>query len=105
MTPETKARMIDQLRDILKPGDTVNCVGRHTSRSGASRSVSLFAQIGPDLIELDEWAAPALGLSADRKHGGIRVYSTQDGVSVDAALAIVSSLGAALGYPLRHRWM
>lgn len=103
--PPQPAGLLAKLRDVLPPGATVFCVQRHTSRSGASRSVSLFAQVAGGLEELDALVAPALGLQLDRKHGGIRAYATQDGVYVDAGVVLVSKLAAALGYPLRHRQM
>lgn len=103
--PPQQALAVAKLRDILKPGDTVRCIGRHTSRSGASRSLSAFVQIGSDLIELDCLASLALDLPADRKHGGIRVYTAEDGVHVDAAAELVSRLAGAVGYPLRHAWL
>lgn len=98
-----KSQALARLREILRPGDTVHCVGRHTSRSGASRSVSLFVQIAGDLVPLDDLAALALGLQLDRKHAGIRVYGTEDGVTVDAGAILVSRLADAVGFPLQHR--
>lgn len=101
--PSQQAQALAKLREILKPGDTVHCVSRHTSRSGASRSVSLFVQVAGELLELDVLASPALGHQLDRKHGGIRVYTVCAGVHVDACVSLVSLLSAALGYPLRHK--
>lgn len=92
--PPDQAAALAKLRGILKPGDTVHAVMRHTSRSGASRSVSLF---GPDLTPLDELAAPALGEQLDRKHGGIRTYAP------DAGESLTQALSAVLGIPLQHR--
>jgi hypothetical protein len=103
--PPQQPEAVARLREILKPGDTVHCVKRHTSRSGASRSVSLFVSIAGELVELDMLAAVALGQPLDRKHGGLRVYTVNGGVFVDPGASLVSLLSNVLGYPLRHRGM
>lgn len=103
--PPQQTEAVAKLRGILKPGDTLHCIQRHTSRSGASCSVSLFVHLCGELLELDVLVAPALGLQLDRKHAGIRVYGTEDGVHVDAGAVLVSRLTAALGYTLRLRQM
>jgi hypothetical protein len=95
-----QAQALAKLREILRPGDTVHCVRRHTSRSGASRSVSLFVSIGGDLVELDTLAAPALAHQLDKKHGGIRSYMPE---YLDPGAALVDALAAALAFPLTHR--
>lgn len=105
MSDEAALQALVKLRDMLPPGATVHCVQRHTSRSGASRSVSLFAQVADELVGFDALAAPALGHQLDKKHGGIRVYSTVADVYMDAGAVLVSKLAAALGYPLQHRQM
>lgn len=91
-----QSEALARLREILRPGDTVSTIRRHTSRSGASCSVSLFAAFHDELQSLDHLAAPALALSLDRKHGGIRTHNGD-------SISLVNQLGEALGYQLRHR--
>ena len=78
-----------KLRELLKPGDTVNTILRHVSRSGMSRSISL---ISADMQELDYWASRVLGDSIDQKHGGIRI----GGCGMDMGFALVYNLSARL---------
>ncbi len=76
----------------LKPGDTVNTISRHTSRSGMSRSISLFASVSGELVELDYYASRVLGDSIDNKHGGIRI----GGCGMDMGFALVYNLSSRL---------
>lgn len=110
----------EELRDILKPGDTVCCLLRHCSRSGMRRHISLFA---PGTVDITYSAALAMG---DKRadDGGIKV----DGCGVDMGFALVYNLGRTLflegfavegcgrngdtsghdtdgGYALNHRWL
>ena len=80
-----------KLRELLKPGDTVNTILRHKSRSGMSRSISLIAMAsGP--LELDYWASRVLGDSIDQKHGGICIR----GCGMDMGFALVYDLSRRL---------
>lgn len=98
----SQSEALARLREILEPGDMVHTIRRHTSRSGVSCSVSLFAAFHDELQCLDHLAAPALGLSLDRKHGGVRCSCASTNTAADSA-ALVNQLGEALGYQLRHR--
>ena len=115
-----KARAREQLRAILKPGDTVACILRHCSRSGMRRHISLVTESMQDITFL---AAQAMGESrAD--DGGIKV----DGCGMDMGFSLVYNLGRVLfpegfavtgrgrngdtsgrdtdgGYALKHRWL
>lgn len=93
-TKEETEKALQQLREWLKPGDTVNCISRHTSRSGMSRSISLFAfpQGATEPAELDYFAARVLGESIDGKHGGIRI----GGCGMDMGFALVYNLSSRL---------
>lgn len=89
-TQQQKDDALKQLRELLKPGATVNCILRHKSRSGMSRSISLFA--GDQDITWQ--AARVLGESIDNKHDGIRM----GGCGMDMGFALVYNLSCAL-YP------
>jgi hypothetical protein len=93
-TNEQKTEALAKLREILQPGATVHCVLRHVSRSGMSRSISLFAfppgENSP--TDITYWAARALGESIDRKHDGIRI----GGCGMDMGFALVYRLSSVL---------
>lgn len=93
----TKAQIAERdeaiatLRKLLKPGDTVDCVLRHVSRSGMSRSISLFARGTDGPHDLTYLASRALGWRQD-KHGGMAV----DGCGMDMGFHAVYCLGRVL---------
>jgi hypothetical protein len=89
----TRDEAINKLRELLHPGDTVQTILRHVSRSGMSRSISPVIG-GEDVSYL---VAPAVGYSFDRRHGGVRV----SGCGMDAGFHLVYSLSRAL-YPDGH---
>lgn len=91
-TEDEKKQSLDKLREWLKPGDTVQCILRHKSRSGMSRSISLLAPVGGDILDLDYNVARALGESIDRSHGGIRM----GGCGMDMGFALVYNLSRVL---------
>lgn len=93
-TDEEKSQSLAKLREWLPPGATVQTILRHCSRSGMSRSISLVAQVGGELIDLDYHAARAMGDSIDNRHGGLRV----SGCGMDMGFHLVYNLSATL-YP------
>ena len=52
------------LREIIKPGDTIYTIVRHVSRSGMYRSISLFAMVGGELRDISLKAANGCAVSA-----------------------------------------
>lgn len=84
---------IEQLRKWLKPGDTVNCILRHRSSSGMSRSISLvISHPDGDVMDISYWASKAMNDKIDDKHGGIRI----GGCGMDMGFALVYNLGRTL---------
>lgn len=81
------------LRSILKPGDTVDCILRHVSRSGMYRSISLLQRGKDGPRDITRIAGLACGLKRDR-HDGLGV----GGCGMDMGFHVVYSLGRAL-YP------
>lgn len=76
-----------QLRKILKPGDTVNCILRHCSRSGMMRHISL--------LKGDEEITYYVALAMDEKRaddGSIKV----SGCGMDMGFHLVYNLGRIL---------
>jgi hypothetical protein len=111
-----------ELRKLLKPGQTVYCILNHVSSSGMSRSISLA--IGGkkgEIRKLDYLVATARGEHIDEKHGGLKV----SGCGMDMGFHLVYSLGRMLwpngtrkphstrngapdrdgGYALRSTWI
>lgn len=112
-----RADAIEQLRGMLKPGDTVATILRHVSRSGMRRCISPVFN-GRDMSYL---VALAMNDRVSDRHGGI----VCDGCGMDMGLHLVYTLGATLwpngtpaphgvrngepdysgGYALKHRWL
>ena len=131
MTEQEKAR--EDLRQYLKPGDTVYTVLRHCSRSGMSRTVDVFIFRDNSPLRMSWQVAKAIGFTYDRKHEGVKV----GGCGMDVGFEVVYNLSHALfsegftcigdhcpsndhsngdrnytphvhksgGYALKHRWM
>lgn len=87
---------LEQLREIVKPGDTIYTILRHVTRSGMSRSVSAI-KIGKDgtTHELDWLIIQALDERMDRNHSGIKI----GGCGFDAGFELVYRLSMALYGP------
>ena len=79
-----------RLRDMVKPGDTVQTILRHVSRSGMMRSISPVID-GEDVSYL---VGPVLGLRFDQKNCGLRV----SGCGMDMGFSLVYELSYVL-YP------
>jgi hypothetical protein len=99
-----KEKAIADLRQWIQEGGTVYTILRHCSRSGLSRSISLFVIKDNQPIELDYWAAKAIDYKIDRKNGGLIVTGT----GMDMGFHLVYSLSYAMfgnGYKLNHKWI
>lgn len=84
----TKDEARKVLLDELKPGDTINCILRHVSRSGMSRSISLLKGDS----DITYYAALVLGDKIDQKNGGIKI----GGCGMDMGFSLVYNLGYCL---------
>ncbi|HXK18132.1 MAG TPA: hypothetical protein VNG33_10040 [Polyangiaceae bacterium] len=92
---------IKQLREVIKPGETLYTVLRHVSRSGMSRSISVM-QVKRN-GEIRDWTtlvAKAIGEKIDRTHDGIKI----GGAGMDMGFEVVYRLSSTLygrkrGYP------
>ena len=111
---------IEELRNILKPGDTVYTVLRHVSRSGMSRGIDLYCIKDNEPRWITGYAGKAIGTPQSLKdwhnEAGLRVH----GCGMDMGFHVVYSLSRALfpagfetghglnpdgGYALKHRWL
>lgn len=87
----------EELRKIIKPGDTVYCILRHVSRSGMQRVIDLHvmttdADGRPWLRPIGPYAARAMGDRYDYKRNGI----IASGCGMDMGFHLVYSLGYRL---------
>lgn len=104
VTQQEKQEALENLRRILKPGDTVFGIVRSVSRSGMSRTIDFFAfkakgddepgrkHCGEvDRFYLSGYIASALGYSRD-KWGAIKI----SGCGMDMVHHVVYNVGYAL---------
>lgn len=119
LAEESRARLLA----ILKPGDTVQCVLRHVSRSGMYRIIDFCKAEGGELVYLSGYMRN-LGIGdrpRNRSGDGIGV----SGCGMDMGFSCVYNLGHLLwpegtdaphgsrngepdscgGYALKHRWI
>jgi hypothetical protein len=82
-----KQEAITRLHEILKPGDTVQTILRHVSRSGMSRSISPVVN-GEDISYL----VVPLGYRFDKKNGGVKI----GGCGMDMGFHLVYNLSWAM---------
>ena len=88
-----KDEAIQELREILKPGDTVYCILRHVSRSGMMRAISpMIVQNGEAPWEITHLVCPATGRKFHQKHGGVKVH----GCGMDMGFELVYALSRTL---------
>jgi hypothetical protein len=112
---------IKELRELLKPGETVYTILRHVSASGMSRVIDLFIMRGNEPRRITWSVAQALGYAYDQKREGLRV----SGCGMDMGFHVVYSLARVIfndrviyqkkatgqvgsndaGYLLNQRWM
>jgi hypothetical protein len=91
-----------ELRQNLKPGDTVYTILRHVSQSGMSRSIDLLIIKDNRHWIISPLAAEILGMGLDHKHGGIKI----SGCGMDMGFELVYNLGRDLypdGYKVEGR--
>lgn len=106
---------IKQLREILKPGDTVYTILRHVSASGMSRGIDLYTIRDNRMQFLTGYAAHAIGWKWGEKAGIV-----VGGCGMDMGFHLVYTLSRTLfpdgfqdgqdnhkdgGYALRHEWL
>lgn len=86
-----KLAAISILRNMLKPGDEIDIILRHVSRSGMSRKISLFFK-GENITY---YAAQTLGENCTLEYRGNRVIN-MGGCGMDMGFACVYNLSSAL---------
>lgn len=84
---------IEDLRAIIKPGDTIYTVLRHVSRSGMYRAIDLFVMENNEPRWISHLAAKLLE-GYDNKHDACRA----SGCGMDMGFSLVESLSYQLYY-------
>lgn len=99
-TKTEQAEAINQLREILNPGDTVHTVLRHVSSSGMTRHISVVIVRDGEPVDISWSVARAMGwtLAETRStNRGVKV----GGCGMDMGFHLVYSLSRTL-YPEGH---
>lgn len=111
----------NELRAMLKPGDTVYTRLGHCSRSGMMRVIDVLVIRDNEPRRITWLVCQATGTTYNEKHEGARM----DGCGMDMGFALVYELGRTLwpegtpephgrrngrpdsdgGYALKHRWL
>lgn len=84
--------VIEELRRVIKPGDTIYTIVRHVSRSGMSRVIDVYRIVDSEPVRFSWSAAKALDWTYDKRHEGIRV----GGCGMDMCFHTVYSLSRVL---------
>ena len=87
-----REKTVIELREILKPGDTVYTILRHVSRSGMTRYIDAMVYHDGRPYYLSYQANQVLEWGMSRKHEGVKV----GGCGMDMGFHLVYSLSSAL---------
>lgn len=135
MNKVERQESIDRLKEIVEPGDTIDCILRHVSKSGMMRRISFVKIKDGESISLDYLIARACDYKRNLNHEGLTVR----GCGMDMGFSVVYDLSSTLyadgftcigkrkkcpsndhsngdqnyrkhnhksgGYALRHRWL
>lgn len=83
---------VTRLRELVQPGSTVWTTVRHVTRSGMSRSISIYVWQDEGPFDISWLAARALGWKIDQQRGGVKVA----GCGMDMGFHLVYSLSRTL---------
>lgn len=92
MKQEERAKLANELREILKPGDTVYTKLNHVSKSGMMRVIEVMVFRDNQPIYLTYKVADFLGYKMHRTYEGIKV----GGCGMDMGFSVVYGLSAQL---------
>ena len=87
-----RAKVVRELRDLLKPGDTVYTKLNHVSRSGMTRSIEVMVFRDNAPVNLTWMVSEVLNYKIDSKHWGLKV----EGCGMDMGFSVVYNLSSAL---------
>lgn len=83
---------LQELLELVKPGDTIYTILRHVSRSGMSRTIDMVILTDDGPTSLIGRAYKVLGMPIDRDRWGIKI----GGCGMDMGFALVYNLSSAL---------
>ena len=89
---QERQEAVRELREILKPGDTVFTKIEHVSRSGMSRVISVFLIRENQRVYLDHRVGAACDYKMHRRYDGLTV----GGCGMDMGFALVYDLSRVL---------
>ena len=88
-----REQAVAELREVLKPGDVVQTILRHVSKSGMTRHISLVIVRDGEVRDISWLTAKALEMPVNRgNHEGIKI----GGCGMDMGFSLVYSLSRAL---------
>jgi len=93
-----KARIVRELREILKPGDTVFTKLNHVSRSGMTRSIEVMVFRDNEPLNLTSWVAEILDYKIHNKHYGLNVGGCGMVMGFSVVYTLSSALYRGIGY-------
>ena len=98
---------IKELKEILKPGDTIYTVLIDVSRNGMTRWVNLYIIKDNKPYRILGPAAKALGEKIDFEKGGMKVSGVGSDVGYDIVYRLNEALKRATGvdYHLNQAWL
>ena len=116
-----RTKALENLAELLKPGDTVYTCVRHVARSGMSRDIDLYVMRDNEPRWISYWVSQALGYPLAKHDRGIKI----GGCGMDMGFHLVYNLGRRLwpngtpkphgrrngepdsdgGFALTHRWL
>lgn len=87
-----RAECIEQLRELVKPGDTVYTTIKHVSRSGMQRSIDVHVIRDNEPRWISRYVADAIGATFDERREAVKM----GGAGMDMGFALVYKLSHAL---------
>ena len=91
-TSKAQHAALDELRAMLKPGDTVYTSLKHVSRSRIVRVIDLRVMRNNEPLRISWIVAQAIGHNYNDKHEGVKIT----GCGMDMGFALVYTLGSVL---------
>lgn len=87
-----KNEMIENLQNLLSPGDTVYTQVTHVAASGMSRNIKVMVIRDNEPQNITYWVAQAIGCKMSRNGDGLKI----SGCGMDMAFEVVYNLGRVL---------
>ena len=94
-----KEDAIEELKGVLKNGDTLYTNVQHVSGSGMTRDIKVIKISDNRPLNFNYWVAKALGYRM--KNNGIRI----SGCGMDMGFALIYNLSRTLDIDLKQEWI